>query len=106
VEEIGPDFFVASATAAARIPAMELADTLRGQGFAVQTDLEDRSLKAQLRSAHRAGAARVLILGDDELADGSVQVKDFATGEQVKVVQEKFVEDLKEEIPRRLSENS
>ncbi len=105
VEEIGPDFFIASATAAARIPAMALANTLRGQGFAVQTDLEDRSLKAQLRSAHRADAARVLILGDDELADGTVQVKDFATGEQVKVVQGKFVEDLKKERPRRLSEN-
>ncbi|MDF1534966.1 MAG: histidine--tRNA ligase [bacterium] len=101
LEEAGPDFFVASATTAARVPAMALADTLREQGFAVQTDLEDRSLKAQFRSAHRMGAARVLILGDDELAEGSVQVKDFATGEQVKVVQEKFVEGLKG--PPRLS---
>ena len=100
VDETKPDYYVASATADAKVPAMILADRLREQGFAVHADLEDRSLKAQLKNAHRAGVAWVLILGEDELADGTVQLKNFATGEQETVILEKFIEDLMQDMSR------
>jgi histidyl-tRNA synthetase len=100
VDETKPDYYVASATADAKVPAMILADRLREQGFAVHADLEDRSLKGQLKNAHRAGVAWVLILGEDELADGTVQLKNFATGEQETVILEKFIEDLMQDMSR------
>lgn len=74
---------------------MDLADTLRRKGYSVETDLEDRSLKAQLRNANRTGISQVLIIGDDELRDGSVQVKDFSTGDQETVDRESFLKKLK-----------
>ncbi|UCG38205.1 MAG: histidine--tRNA ligase [bacterium] len=92
-----PHFFVAAATGSARVPAQALADRIRGMGLIVETDLEDRSLKAQLRSADRAGATRVIILGDEELGSGQLQVKDFSTGEQRAVDSKVFLAALEKE---------
>jgi histidyl-tRNA synthetase len=89
-----PDFYVAAATESARIPAMQLAERIRNTGRIVQTDLEDRSLKAQLRSADRIGASRVIILGDDELKSGTLQVKDFETGRQEAIGIDGFLADI------------
>jgi histidyl-tRNA synthetase len=89
------DYYIAAATDAARVPAMGLADSLRRKGYSVETDLEDRSLKAQLRNANRTGTSRVLIIGDDELQDGTLQVKDFSTGDQETVDREAFLKQLK-----------
>jgi histidyl-tRNA synthetase len=89
------DYYIAAATDTARIPAMDLADSLRRKGYSVETDLEDRSLKAQLRSANRTGTSQVLIIGDDELKDGSLQVKNFSTGVQETVDRESFLKKLK-----------
>jgi len=90
----GVDFYVAAATDTARIPAMELADTLRKKGYRAETDLEDRSLKAQLRNANRTGASHVLILGDEELENGTVQVKDFSTGDQETIATKSFLKKM------------
>jgi len=90
----GPDFYIAAATGSARIPASSLAGKLRSMGHAAETDLEDRSLKAQLRSASRLKAARVIILGDDEIDSGTLQVKDFSTGEQETVGMGEFLADM------------
>ena len=89
------DYYIAAATDTARIPVMGLADSLRRKGYSVETDLEDRSLKAQLRSANRTGTSRVLIIGDDELTDGTLQVKDFSTGDQETVDRGSFLKKLK-----------
>ena len=89
------DYYIAAATENARIPAMKLADSLRKMKLSVETDLEDRSLKAQLRSANKIGASRVIIIGDDELKDGTLQVKDFSTGEQETVDRGSFLNKLK-----------
>ena len=89
------DYYIAAATDTARIPALGLADSLRRKGYSVETDLEDRSLKAQLRSANRIGTPRVLIMGDDELKAGTLQVKDFSTGVQETVDRESFLKKLK-----------
>jgi histidyl-tRNA synthetase len=97
VQEPEPDYYVASATPDAKVPAMVLADKLRGLGLSAQVDLEDRRLKAQLKSADRNGAAKVLILGEEELASGTVQSKDFSTGEQKTVALEQFLENLKDD---------
>ncbi len=38
-----------------------------------------------MRAADRSGARLALVAGDRDLAEGTVQVKDLATGEQVAV---------------------
>jgi len=56
-------------------------DLLRGF-CRVEVDTTGRSAKAQMKSADSRGAKIVLIAGDDEIADGSFQLKNLQTGHQ------------------------
>ena len=56
---------------------------LRHLGVRADIAYDSRSLKAGLKTAHRVGARWAMILGDDELAEGLVAIKDLRTGEQV-----------------------
>ena len=57
---------------AARVPALQLVRRLRNAGIAALLAFGNRSLKAQLKAADRAGIAYTLILGEQELAAGAV----------------------------------
>jgi histidyl-tRNA synthetase len=59
-----------------------LAQKLRRAGVSCNMDLAGRSMKAQMRSANRAGTEFVLIRGEDELQRGVVVLKTLASGEQ------------------------
>lgn len=61
------------------------ASGLRDHKLDVAFDLKGRSMKAQMREANRQEARFVAIVGDDELANGEVQLKDMETGEQKSV---------------------
>lgn len=64
-----------------RRAAIRHATRLRASGRAVELAL-GVPLKRALRNADRAGAARVHLLGPDELRRGSVKVRNLATGEE------------------------
>ncbi|SDN45902.1 histidine--tRNA ligase [Alkalicoccus daliensis] len=66
----------------AKNKAPELLYQLRKQGFSVDADYMGKKMKAQMKTANRQQAHAVLILGDDELAEGKINVKEMATGEQ------------------------
>ncbi|MCH8275971.1 MAG: histidine--tRNA ligase [Bacteroidetes bacterium] len=55
---------------------------LRAHGLSVAYDLRGRSMKAQMREANRQGAAKVVIVGDDELDVGIAILRDMDTGDQ------------------------
>ncbi len=71
-----------------------LAQNLRDQGFSVSTDLLRRSLKSLLREANRNSARIAIILGDDEMENNTVQVKDMESGEQITITKNKLIEHL------------
>jgi histidyl-tRNA synthetase len=71
------DALVAPLGPAAMAPGLTLARELRAFGIRCEVDTRGSSLKSQLRRADKLGARLVLILGDSELADNSVQVKDL-----------------------------
>ena len=56
----------------------------------------DRGLKGAMKGADRAGALYALVLGDKELAEGTVTVKDLAAHEQHEVDLAAVVELLAE----------
>jgi histidyl-tRNA synthetase len=58
---------------------------LREAGIPADASLEDRPMKAQLRMADRSGAEYAALLGDRELADGTVTMRRLADGEQESV---------------------
>ncbi|MBX9601818.1 MAG: histidine--tRNA ligase [Bryobacteraceae bacterium] len=89
VEESRPavpalDVFVAPMGDAAAREAALIARELRAQGLSVEVSA-DRKLKRSLEVAHKSGARFAVILGDDEIAAGTVQWKNMASGEQIAV---------------------
>ena len=79
------DLYIASMGEDAAVRAMELAAGLRSEGFAAESDLVGRSLKAQMKYADKIGAKFSMVIGDDELAAGKAKVKNMATGETAEV---------------------
>ncbi|MBI2834960.1 MAG: histidine--tRNA ligase [Acidobacteria bacterium] len=88
--------FVAAMGDAARDVALVLVRDLRRAGFRAEIDYEGRSIKAQFKRADRLGATHVLVLGDAELADGTVTIKDMRTGQQAPVRRQEVFALLKE----------
>lgn len=89
-----PDYYLAGATPDARIPVMKLADQIRGFGIRAEVDLEERSLKAQMRRANRMSVHKVVIIGDDELSRGTVTLKDFSSNKQEEISRDNFLAGL------------
>jgi histidyl-tRNA synthetase len=81
-----PAVYVAATGADTRTAAFSLARQLRDAGIATELDHQGRSLKSQLRQADKGGARLAVIAGSDELATGSVTVRDLATHEERKVL--------------------
>ena len=71
---------------ACRERAFALASGLRRAGISAETDLMERSVKAQFKYADKKGARFVAVIGADELAAGEAQVKDMrdSSSERVK----------------------
>jgi len=78
--EAGPaaDAYIAPLGASAITPALVLGRDLRREGIATEVDTRGGSLKSQLRRANTLGCGIALILGESEVAAGTVQVKDLA----------------------------
>jgi len=74
--------FLATLGEAATRKGFLLGQELRARGVALEMDLGARSLKAQMRAANRANARAVLILGDDELAQDRITLRDMDSKEQ------------------------
>lgn len=90
-----PHVFVVQATAEAELECLKIARDLRLKGVSVVTDPEARSLKSQLRQADRAGASIAIILGADELAKGTVVVRELATSAQEEIPMADLFENSK-----------
>jgi histidyl-tRNA synthetase len=91
-----PDVFLVALGGAARRFVFSRAQALRDQGLHIGLDLRGRSMKAQMREADRQDAPFTVIVGDNELESGRVQVKDMASGEQVEVAFDDLAQHLKQ----------
>ena len=80
--QAGPDYYLALLHPSAKDPAFRLAEDLRKQGHSVAADWEAGSLKSRLKRADRAGAAKVIMLGEDELSKKEAVVRDMVSHEQ------------------------
>jgi len=64
---------------------LSAATMLRGNGYVTDMDYQGRGLKAQFKSAERDGAKVIVIIGQDEVANNEVTIKDVANQKQVNV---------------------
>jgi histidyl-tRNA synthetase len=83
--------FVAPLGDAAVGAALVLGKELRQAGVACEVDGRGASMKSMLRRASGLGARVALIVGDQEIAEGVVQVKDLAAHAQERVARDQVV---------------
>lgn len=74
------DVYIAPIGDNAQDSARRIVAMLRDKGVKAETDIMDRGMKAQMKYADRSGATYVIVLGDDELNSGIVNVKKMADG--------------------------
>lgn len=98
VQAVNPDFvsetavtdiYLASFGEGSQVAAMMLAEQLRDSlpDVRIMTNYGGGNFKRQLSRADKNGARIALILGEDEIANGTVTVKELATGEQQTLAQ-------------------
>jgi histidyl-tRNA synthetase len=71
-----------------------LAQELRGSGIAVEMNLSGGSMKAQMKRAGRSKAPVTAIIGDREVVEKNVVIKNMADGEQMIVALEGAVDHI------------
>lgn len=71
--------YVVSLGEATNIEALQIVQSIRQAGFSAERDVMNRKAKAQFKTADKLNAQLVLTIGETELANGVVNVKNLAT---------------------------
>jgi len=90
---VGPDAVFVPLGDGCEAAAMKLMGELRRAGVSCEMAYKG-NMKKRMQKANAAGAAHVVIIGENELANGVAAVKNLATGDQRDIVLEGLVEAL------------
>lgn len=82
----------------ARRKAFQLLDSLRREGIPADMDHLDRSMRAQFKYADKTGVPCVCILGEDEIENKQVKIRDMATGQESAISMERLIPYLKDNL--------
>ena len=95
-----PEVFLAQLGDAARRKAFMLFEELRSSGIPATANFSKGSLKGQLEIANRVGAKYTVILGQKEVLDGTILIRDMESGMQEIVLYDKAVGEMKKKLGR------
>ena len=84
-----------------RAPAIAAATAMRAAGLRCQLYAEQRKFKVKMSYADKIGTPFTVLLGEDELAEGVLTVKNMETGEQRKLKDEEAAAWIWETVRRR-----
>jgi histidyl-tRNA synthetase len=90
----GPSLYIVWVGEKARDWAFPLVHRLRKKDIAVEMEGEARSLKSQMRRADKFKALSVLIIGEDELAQGKAVLRDMASKRQDEISLDRIEAEL------------
>lgn len=93
-EPPGVDVFIAIMGDRAKAFGLSLLRQLRLKGMKAEIDLLARNFKGQFKYADRLNSRYTLVIGDNELDEGKVSIKDMATSEQRLVPIEDILDEL------------
>jgi histidyl-tRNA synthetase len=79
-ETFASDLFIIPMGEAAKSAALKYAAELRAVGYKVELAFGDRALKTAMKAADKSGARFSLVIGDEEMASGVVEVKEMVSG--------------------------
>lgn len=85
------DLFIVALGDKAVLKALEISKDMRAEGFGCLMDLNQRSVRAQMKYADKLGAKFNLVIGDNEVESGCAKLKNMATGEETEIQLETFV---------------
>lgn len=94
------DVYIASIGQEGYHKGFVILDRLRKQGVSSEIDYESRSLKSQMRTADKLGVRFVVVIGEQELANNSVTLKDMQKGSQDKIDLENFYKIINQELQK------
>ena len=94
LEPPGVDVFIAIMGDRAKAFGLSLLRQLRLKGMKAEIDLLARNFKGQFKYADRLNSRYTLVIGDNELDEGKVSIKDMATSEQRLVPIEDILDEL------------
>ena len=87
-----------------RSPATAAAAALRQTGIRTQLYTGQRKFKQRMSYADKLGVPFVLILGEDEIAQGKVTLKDMATGQQQTLSLEEAAQQVRRQLDAQASQ--
>jgi histidyl-tRNA synthetase len=88
-EELATDYYVLT-VGDTRDVAARIARDLRSRGHVVETDLSNRGFGSQLSYADSINARTVVVVGEQDLANDEVTLKEMASGEQTTAPVDEF----------------
>jgi histidyl-tRNA synthetase len=91
---LGAKVYVAPVNQKVLIDALKITQILRENNISTIVDMMGRSLSKQFEYADKKNILKVIIVGERELAEESVTIRDMKTGDQTKVKIDKLVEAL------------
>lgn len=89
------DIFIGYRGDVAMIEAFKLVNTLRQVGISAESDHLQRSIKAQMKYANKIGARYSVIIGESELEEKNLKLKEMESGNEVTIPMEQFVQAFK-----------
>ena len=100
VPKLESDVFLAQLGDEARRRSLQLLNDLRDSGIRISYNFSKNSLKTQLEVANSLALPYVLIIGQKEVQDGTVIIRDMESGVQETVDQKKVENILKRKLGR------
>lgn len=89
------DIFIGYRGDEAMMKAFELVNELRQAGISAESDHLQRSIKAQMKYANKINARYSVIIGESELEQGELKLKEMETGNEVTMPMDQFVQMFK-----------
>ena len=95
VDSNNPLVYIGSIGEKGALKAQEIGYDLRKAGIHAEYDTVGRSVKAQMKYADKIGAVYNVVLGDDEIANDKVRLKNMLNGEQKEITLSAIEDELK-----------
>ena len=92
------DIYIGSIGKEGLVKSQGIAYRMRSEGIRAEGDSVGRSVKAQMKYANKIGAKYSVILGDNEIAEDTANLKNMETGEQEQIKVSELVEIMKKKI--------
>jgi len=94
------DVFLAHLGEQAKIKSLILFEELRKEGVTVAHNLSKNQLRSQLEIANKSGTRLVLILGQKEVLDGTIIIRDMDSGGQEVINFDKIPTEIKKRLEK------